>query len=311
MKKMIPCMHRLFLLWFCLGCGLAVRVAAEPVIPAAILPFNELGDGVKGEGPKVGVLLFAELIAQPHLYLVEREDLNKALQEQELNLSGLVGPGEAVRVGYLTGARILITGSLIESGNARFLVAKVIGTETSRVLGASVRGTRDSSTEGLTTELAEKIVTLLEERSGELLPKVVDPEDRIRTLVEALEGKELPALSIQITEEHIGRQIIDPAAETEVQRYALGAGFTVVEPGEKATYWLVGEAFSEFAVRRGNLISVKARVELKILDETNQVIAVDRQTRVAVDLAEHIAAKTALQEAAADLAERMLPRLAK
>jgi len=302
--------HRMISLGL-LGLALGVRLAAQPVIPAAILPFNEMGDGVKGEGPKVGLLLFAELIAQPELYLVEREDLNKALQEQEINLSGLVNPAEAVRVGYLTGARILITGSLIESGNSRFLVAKVIGTETSRVLGASVRGTKDSSTEVLTTELAEKIVTLLEERSGELLPEVVAPEDRIRNLTEALAGKELPTLSIRITEQHIGRQAVDPAAETEFQRYALDAGFTVLEPGQGATLRLVGEAFSEFAVRRGNLISVKARVEIKILDENNQVIAVDRQTRVAVDLSEHIAAKTALQEAGADLAERMLPRLGK
>ena len=35
----------------------------------------------------------------------------------------------------------------------------------------------------------------------------------------------------------------------------------------------------------------------------------DRQTVVVVDLSEQIAGKTALQEAAADLAERMLPKL--
>ena len=293
-----------------LGLALSIRLTAQTVIPAAILPFNELGDGVQGEGPKVGVLLFAELIAQPDLYLVEREELNKALQEQEINLSGLVGPGEAIRVGYLTGARILITGSLIESGDARFLVAKVIGTETSRVLGASVRGNRNSSTEQLTRDLAEKIVTLLEERSGELLPKAIAPEDRIQNLTDAVQGKALPTLSIHITEEHIGRQIIDPAAETELQRYALGSGFTVVEPGMNADIRLVGEAFSEFALRKGNLISVKARVEVKALDRENNVVAVDRQTRVAVDLSEHIAAKTALQEAGADIAERMLVKLA-
>lgn len=73
---------------------------------------------------------------------------------------------------------------------------------------------------------------------------------------------------------------------------------------------LVGEAFSEFALRKGNLISVKARVEVKALDRDNNVVAVDRQTRVAVDLSEHIAAKTALQEAGADIAERMLVKLA-
>jgi hypothetical protein len=36
---------------------------------------------------------------------------------------------------------------------------------------------------------------------------------------------------------------------------------------------------------------------------------VDRQTTAAVDIAEQTAAKPALQNAAADLAERILPRL--
>ena len=64
--------------------------------------------------------------------------------------------------------------------------------------------------------------------------------------------------------------------------------------------WSVtGEAFSEFAGRHGDLVSVKARVEVKAVDrKTGKVLAVDRQTAVAVDLAEQVAGKTALQEAA-------------
>jgi hypothetical protein len=39
--------------------------------------------------------------------------------------------------------------------------------------------------------------------------------------------------------------------------------------------------------------------------------SVDRQTSVAVDIAEHIAAKTALQNGADELAERLIPKLGK
>jgi hypothetical protein len=48
---------------------------------------------------------------------------------------------------------------------------------------------------------------------------------------------------------------------------------------------LSGEGFSEFASRHGNLISVKARLELKAVDrQTARILAIDRQTSVAVDL---------------------------
>ncbi len=68
---------------------------------------------------------------------------------------------------------------------------------------------------------------------------------------------------------------------------------------------------TQFASRHGNLISVKARLELKAVDnKTSRVLAIDRQTSVTVDLTEQLAGKAALQEAAAQLAERLLPKLA-
>ena len=72
-----------------------------------------------------------------------------------------------------------------------------------------------------------------------------------------------------------------------------------------------GEGFSEFATRRGNLVSIKARLEVKALDKNNSVVAIDRQTAVVVDLAEQMAGKKALQEAASEIAVRILPKIVK
>ncbi|MEX2608236.1 MAG: CsgG/HfaB family protein [Kiritimatiellia bacterium] len=285
-------------------------VKAQSTVSTAILGFEDRGEKVKGEGVKVSQLLFAQLSMVPEFYLVEREDLQKAMGEQELSLTGTVNPGEAVQLGQLTGARLLITGSVIEAGESKFIIAKIIGTETSRVLGASVKGPLRGSTADLTEELASKIAETVKKRTDDLLPAEVKLEDRIAAITKANAGKELPALSIQIEEQHIGRAVIDPAAETEFQMMAMQSGFTIVEPGaEEEQIRLVGEGFSEFAHRRGNLISVKARVEIKALDSDNRVVAIDRQTRVAVDLSEHIAGKKALQDAAADVAERILVKL--
>ena len=59
------------------------------------------------------------------------------------------------------------------------------------------------------------------------------------------------------------------------------------------------------------VIDPTAETELgKILQECGFKL-VNRQTSVAVDITEQTAAKTALQNAAAELAERLLPKLAK
>ena len=80
----------------------------------------------------------------------------------------------------------------------------------------------------------------------------------------------------------------------------------------KADIRIEGEGFSETATRRGDLVSVKARVEVKAVEvRTGAVLATDRETAIEVDLTEQIAGKAALQRASARIAARMLPKLAK
>jgi TolB-like protein len=286
----------------------------QPVVPAAVLAFQERGEGVRGYGNKVGDILFAKLSTKPDLYLVEREDMDKILKEHELNLSGAVSPGQATQVGQLTGAKILITGSVIEADRTLYLVAKIIGTETSRVLGESVQGKAGDDIGPLTEQLAEKVAGVVANQSGKLVAKVVRMEDRMAALKAKLGAAAKPTLTVRIAERHVGQATIDPAAETEVGLFAREAGFELLDAasGKRADVDLVGEGFSEFALRRGGLVSVKARVELKAIDRaTGNVIATDRQTAVVVDLTELVAGKAALQAAAAQLAERMLPKLVK
>jgi len=75
---------------------------------------------------------------------------------------------------------------------------------------------------------------------------------------------------------------------------------------------LSGEGISEYATRVNNLISVKSRLEIKLVErKTGKIVVSDRQTSLAVDLAENIAGKQALQDAAADIAQRMLNQMVK
>lgn len=283
------------------------------VYPAAIFAFQERGSGVKDYGAKAADILFASLAANPALYLVDRADLQKTLQEHELNLSGIVTPDQAVQIGKLTGAKILVTGSVVDADKTLYVVAKIIGTETSRVLGASVKGKSSDDLAPLIEQLAKQVADIIIKQADQLVAKEVKMEDRIAALKKQLGDAKRPVVAINVRERHVGQATIDPAAETELTLFCKETGFDVLDKtadSKKADVILTGEGFSEFAMRHGNLISVKARLEVKAIDrQTEKVIATDRQTAVVVDLTEQIAGKSALQKAAADIAERLLPKL--
>jgi hypothetical protein len=195
-----------------------------------------------------------------------------------------------------------------------FIVAKIIGTETSRVYGEVVKGGADASISDLSESLAKKIAADVTAKGDTLVAKVEAPEDRIAKIKKELEGKKLPVVSVKISEQHFGQFVIDPAVQTELSLILQQCGFTLADDNStnRAAIEITGEAFSEFAMSKGNLISCRARIEIKARDvASGNIISVDRQTSVAVDLAEHIAAKTALENGAGELAERLIPKLIK
>ena len=288
---------------------------APPVLTVAILPF-EMQDGAKDI---VSDLLMVHLSANDNLLLVEREELKTILAEESLSLSGLVRSENAVRVGQLTGAKILVTGSVVESGESRYLIAKLISTETSRVIGAAATGKKTTALDKLSEELAADITKKLAKKADQMVAKPVTREDRLAKLKEHVAEKvkdktKLPTVSIDVSESHVGRQTIDPAAATEIAWYLTSLGFTVLEKDRKASADVVisGEGISEFAARHGDLLSVKARLEIKATDNAkSELIVADRQTGVAVDLVENIAGKSALQDSAAQIVVRLVPAIVK
>ena len=284
------------------------------VYPVAILPFQERGRDAAELGRQVTDLLFAQLIVKPDLYLVEREDITKLFDEQELNLSGLVNPGQATQVGCLTGAKIIVTGSVLVVDDSLYLVAKIIGTETSRVLGASSKGRADDDLGRLVKHLAKSVAATISERAGELVAKPVAREDRIAAIAKALGKGKRPSIWVDVLERHVGQTTLDPAAATELTLLCEELDFDVIDHAggsrKDADVLLIGEGFSQFAARHGHLISVKARLEVKAVDgQSGELLAVDRQVAVSVDLAEQVAGKTALQDAAGSIAGRLLPKI--
>jgi len=194
------------------------------------------------------------------------------------------------------------------------MIAKVISTETGRVYAELATFNDPSTLDKAVAELAGKVAVDLKSHADTLVAKVEDPAarlDRLRGLVGG--HKPLPSVSVVIPEQHIRAFVIDPAAQTEIKLILQQLGFEVINPqpgNRQADIQIGGEAFSEYAGRHGNLVSCRARVEIRMSRPGNSTLLLaDRETAVAVDLAEDMAGKAALEDASAKLLDRIVPKL--
>src|SRR5581483_1437214 len=179
-------------------------VRAADVLTVAVFDFESKDEAVRNLGPKVATLVSAYLSADPRLVTVERAELDKALGEQELGLSGTVTPDTASRVGQLTGAKVLVTGRVFQAGDELMIVAKTIGTETSVVVGELVKGASTASISDLSEQLAKKIADDIAQKSNVLVAKPESRDDRIAQIKKELDGKKLPIVSVKVSEQHFG-----------------------------------------------------------------------------------------------------------
>ena len=281
-------------------------------LTVAVLPFESSDEQLASKAAEAASLLAAQLSTKPELWLLERADIDKILAEQTIKLSGLTDPASAVQVGKLLGAKVLVTGRLIRSGSNAILVAKVMSTETSRVFGETSTANSPDALQQPSFELADKVAALLAKQNAAFRVPVVSREERIARLKKSLDGKKLPSVLVTITERDLTRPAVDPAVETEFKKSLLELGFEVIDPQSAKTPDVVikGEAFSETAARRAQLVSARARAEIQATRTSdNKVLAADRETTSAVDTAPATAGKSALQEAGLILLERTVPKI--
>lgn len=290
---------------------------ASAGLTVAVLDFAADTPGAPDLGAQIGEILTASLSGIDGVTLVDRSSLARVLLEQELNLSGVVSPDQASKVGKLVGARLLVTGKAFVVGKKTYLTAKVIGTETSLVDPVLVTADQDADLGKLAVELADKLAVRLREAGPRLVGDDGEiPPDPLPALRERLAGRPLPVVTVSIDERHVTATVgraIDPAVQTELRLMLTECGFQVID-GDDAdrgaagvTLEIGGEAMSEFAARIGNLVSCSARAEITVKNrKTREVLFTHRRTARAVDLSEQIAGKTALQRAGRIVGIRLL-----
>jgi len=310
-------MKRFFTL-FALSGLLALPAAAQDTADAepltvAVLPFDATSQAQKGPAQEAAVLLSTLLSTKPELWMVERAEIDKILAEQSLSLSGMTDPNKAVLVGKLLGADVLVTGRLIVTGDKMICVAKVMSTNTSRVFGEVANGTKDAALDVLAATLSDKVAALLAKQKAAFIVTGEDPAKWLAGLKKQIAGKKLPSVSVKIEEQDLSQTVIDPAVQTEFEKVLGELGFEVINPkhtGKPSDIMITGEGISQLGVRRGNLVSSRARVEIQaVRREDGKVLFTDRETTSAVDISPAIAGKSALQKAAKLLLTRDVAKL--
>jgi hypothetical protein len=289
--------------------------AADQPLPTAVLRFESSDDALAKQGEEISTLLEADLSNSQHAITVERDEIEKVLNEQELGASGLVSADTAAKIGSLTGAKVLVTGRFFALGNQYMLVAKIISTETSRVYGVTTTINDLGSLNQGVQDLSGKIDGVLGSHRDVMVVTTETEQQRLQRLKAMVGPTPLPTVSIVISERDYTQPTVDPAAQTEMTMELQALGYTVINPDQshkKADIAITGEAFSELGARHGNLVSSRGRVEIKVNRGASQeLIWSDRDTEVCVDIGNRTAGKEALEKASDRLVERLLPKLMK
>ena len=203
----------------------------------------------------------------------------------------MVSTEQAVKVGKLVGARILVTGKAFPVGQQMFVTARLIGTETSLMKGVLVKAKLNGDMAELVGLLSEKVAQQLVEAGPQLVAAPDAAADPLPDLRKRLADRARPTVAVLLTERHVTQRPearIDPAVQTQVKHMLVECGFKVIDVPTEAlesagqvqdirdpAAWakmlpdvevlVLGEGFSEYATRIGNLISCAARTEIKAI----------------------------------------------
>lgn len=288
----------------------AAIIQAEP-LTVAVYDFKGVGKNGGDLDDRVTALVTANLATETNLVMVERSELNKALGEQAFGISGMVSSDAAAKIGEITGAKVLVAGQVLRTGDNLIIIADIIGTETGRLFAEKVQGSAERLGD-LTTDLSGKVARTISLQATNLIGTPIESRDeRLEQIVKSINGTNRPSVSVSITLR--GGKLHPATCEDEFGAVLLKAGFPVVDAksDHKPDIEVVGIFDLGPGPRRNGLSSTRAVVEIKVRDRaTGNFIAFDRQDATATDVAGQIANRTALVNAVDTLSERLLPLLA-
>jgi TolB-like protein len=294
----------------------SVAMPMAQAAPLTVAVYDFKGEaGAAGYGANVTTLVTADLATEANLVMLERAELTKALNEQAFGISGMVSSDAAAKIGQITGAKVLVAGQVMKTGGDHLvIVADIIGTETGRLYADKVEGAADNLSD-LTSNLSRKIAqTISDQATNLVLASQESAADRLARVINNLSGTNRPSISISIMRTRFGKELDEATAEGELGSILLKAGFPVVDShsDRKPDVEITGGGSTVAQSQRGELYSSVYSLDVKIqARRSGDIIGFDRQESTATDVGETAAVKAAEVKAVDELAERLLPLLAK
>jgi len=103
----------------------------------AVIEFSDLNGNITEFGKFVAEELITRLFLTQKFEVVERELLNKVLEEHELKSTGLIDPTSAQKLGKILGVESIVSGTVTDLGETIKLNARLISTETGKIFAVA------------------------------------------------------------------------------------------------------------------------------------------------------------------------------
>ena len=137
----------------------------RPTVAVLYFDNNSIGRDAAdyaGMGKGVADLLITDLSAAANVRVVERERIEALLQEQNLAKQGQIDPATAVRLGRILGARHMISGGFMSTGDRMVLTARAFDVETGQIVNTQKVSQAGDDVLALIGELSTRLTTSLQ-----------------------------------------------------------------------------------------------------------------------------------------------------
>ncbi|MEX1014242.1 MAG: FlgO family outer membrane protein [Candidatus Paceibacterota bacterium] len=120
-----------------LSTQISKQIESNEKTKIAVVEFSDLQGNVTDFGRFLAEELITRFYQTNKFTVVERQMLNKVIEEQKLTLKGMVDPSSAKELGKILGVDAIVSGTITDLSNSLRVNARIMNTETGEIFGAA------------------------------------------------------------------------------------------------------------------------------------------------------------------------------